>query len=215
MVWNLIRLKKMSELGSHGDYAGNCRRDLLRRFCCNMDVPKPYELSVPIMTRRKEILWSHTSILAPTALVDMIWSKHNDVFKRMFGNSPREFWASVSPDDPKLKLLSCMTEEHGWQDIYYPYVIHGDGGRFTNKNNNSLMCVQIKGLLGTKFDLGVIPIFALPKSAGASETIDGVAHSTFERIWKQAAEFLNALFAGVHPTHDIDKEQFPGARHLV
>ena len=208
-------IKKLSELGGRGVYAGNCRRDLLRRFCGDVEVPKPYELSIPVSNKRKEIIWAHTSILPLTALVDCLWSKYHGVFVRMFGNSPRIFWNSVSPDDPKLKRLRVMTEVLGWQDIYYPYLIHGDAGRFTNKNSNSLMVVSVKGLLGTKFDLGVVPLFALPKSAGASVEIDGVVHSTFARLWKQAVAFLNALFAGIHLEHDIDEKNFPGALHLA
>eukprot|EP00974_Lingulodinium_polyedra_P038396 3679008-Lingulodinium_polyedra.AAC.1 len=133
-------VENLASLGAKGRYAGNCRRDLFRRFGSNMLLPKPLEVDCHIYTKGQEIEDSKLSLVVPSEFVDCMYNMFPDRFGSLFGTNPREFWDQVNPADPKLVLLEqSLGALENWKDVAIPYILHGDGARFTDKNSNSLL----------------------------------------------------------------------------
>ncbi|CAK0805059.1 unnamed protein product [Prorocentrum cordatum] len=117
----------------------------------------------------------------------------------MMGKNPRKFWDNVPPDDPKLSAVSeLFSDRPNWRDNTWPLVLHSDGGRFTNKNSDSLLSVQFKSLLAEGFGMSIFPIFCIAKSACDTHTNS--------MLWEAAAHYINSLACGLHP------EQMRGAK---
>ena len=120
------------------------------------------------------------------------------MFHRMFGSSsPRSFWEQVDKQDPKLiALRQEMGDSNEWMDWTIPYILWGDGGRFTTKNENSMICICIKSLLAEPgLQQAVMPLWALPKSASVKATAK--ENSTYWLLWEHTVHALNDLFRGV------------------
>ena len=82
-----------------------------------------------------------------------------------------------------------------------PYMIWGDGGRFTNKNENSMNAIAFKSLLAEKgFDTAIIPLWGLPKSAAVKTQPE--EESTYWILWEHTVHSLNELFEGVCSDRD-------------
>ena len=209
------RVKDLASLGSSGAHKKNCRRDLFRKFCANVQVPRAISLSVPILGKDLKPFWNTASIVSLPALVDVLYRKHTGVFDAIFGTNPREFWDQVSASDPKMLHLRSMTEVVGWKDKLYPYILHGDAGQYIQKTKDSLMCAQIKGLLGTRFNFNILPLFCMPKACKAYIDDGVMQQDLFGRLWKQSVAFLNDMFWGVWPTSDIDGRDFSGDNPFV
>jgi len=102
----------------------------------------------------------------------------------------------VRPDDPKLLKLSGMLEIDNWKDKAIPLVLHGDGGRFTQKNKNSLLCLSWKPLLARNFSLSIFLLTVLPKVIRTTMKKHNMASDT--ECWIAISDFSNAFFEGKH-----------------
>ena len=127
-----------------------------------MTVPQPVAVRVLKVDKNGTARWMPHLVLPPTGLVQNIWTHYPTLFPQIFGADPRAFWAKVDPQDPKLKRLGTMTQEPNWMDVYLPYVVHGDGARFTTKGSQSLLTVQWKPLLGLSYDCSISPASQYP-----------------------------------------------------
>ena len=114
-------------------------------------------------------------------MIESIWRNHPGKFGQLFGSNPRTFWEQLPADDPKLALgqLTCLDN---WQDITYPFIVHGDGGVYSRKTESSLLVVSAKSMLAAPFQSSLIPVFALPKLVRAREAGDGADTST--ELWR-------------------------------
>ena len=128
-------LKKLASIGKGGTYAGNCRRDLLSKFCKRMLLGKPSVIWVPMLNKVSDICLGKQLFLNPIVIISSIWKHFEPMFHRMFGSSsPRSFWEQVDKQDPKLiALRQEMGDSNEWMDWTIPYILWGDGGRFTTK----------------------------------------------------------------------------------
>ena len=191
-------LTLLAELGAHGLYPGNMRRDLLRNFCKGEKVPRPIEVSViakdPLM---REVEVSQSVINLPE-LLQAIWDSHEDKFKEIMGSNTRAFWDALDPDDPKLEAMSDLMRVPGWQDISYPCTLHGDAGLYAKKTQSSILVVSIKSMLSDAFSDHIIPAFVLPNHIRNK----GVGGDTADEMWRAYINCLNAAYDGVHPPTD-------------
>ena len=193
-------VKKLAGIGSHGVYSGNCRRDLLRQFCSSMSVAKPISVEVPLLSKLKTVFDYKVDFIAPTLLMESIWSAYPDMFLEMFGTNPKNFWQQVSPEDPKLKALQMegLMDSSDWAETTYPYILHGDGAVFTKKNGNTLLTISMKSLITNKFGMSIVPLFTIPKICRTYTE----EHNTTNALWAYVVHFLNAAFKGKHPALD-------------
>eukprot|EP00974_Lingulodinium_polyedra_P055889 5374491-Lingulodinium_polyedra.AAC.1 len=161
-----------------------------------MQLPKPFVARVPMVNRSGKKTMVDHFMIAPNELIHSLYSKFMHQFRNLFGTRPQDFWAKVPRDDPKYTHLQRqMQDEPGWEERTFPYVLHGDGARFTNKGGESMLSVQFKSLLAGPFEHAILPIFCCPKSCRDGE-------ETLRVLWTYCIGFLNACFHGKHPMED-------------
>ena len=133
-----------------------------------------------------------------------------DVFGQYVGKDLESFWNRVKDDDPRLLPLGDLMEQADWKSKAIPYMLHGDGARYTNKNSDSLLSIQWQPYLCKNgFSAGIVPIFAVTKQARG--TADGVESS--DVCWRDAVHLLNGDFDGLHPMVDSRGEPWaPGTQ---
>ena len=92
----------ISSWGTSGKFAGNCRRDMLRRLPMTRLMPRPLCLDVHVSTKRKNIEIVPQSMLSPLHAMESISLAFPSQFERLFVQTPpKEFWDKVHPDDPR------------------------------------------------------------------------------------------------------------------
>ena len=132
---------------------------------------KPLQLQLPMKTKTEEVLHDATLLfLNPLSVMQRIHEFNPMVFKNMFAYDLPGFWSGVSENDPRWAAVSWIQDVPLWQEKAIPIMIHGDGARFTEKNSNTLLCVQMKSMStsGT-FGLDILPFFSLPKAVRHTE----------------------------------------------
>ena len=156
-------LSALAHIGTSGAHIQNSRRDLLRHFCKFTTVPKPLVGNFTTLSKRHREEITQQSILSLPEVLEGLYVNHRDqLFNEFLGANPRQFWEALDPDDPKLATIAEVTATPGWQDITWPFVLHGDGGVYTRKTESSILVVSSKSLLSKDFECNIIPGF-VPK----------------------------------------------------
>jgi len=188
-------LSALAHIGTSGAHIQNSRRDLLRHFCKFTTVPKPLVGNFTTLSKRHREEITQQSILSLPEVLEGLYVNHRDqLFNEFLGANPRQFWEALDPDDPKLATIAEVTATPGWQDITWPFVLHGDGGVYTRKTESSILVVSSKSLLSKDFECNIIPGFVLPKDIKARDTADD--------MWTVFVHGLNSAFGGVHAMTD-------------
>ncbi len=200
-------LHTFARLGKDGEYAGNVRRDLLRTFSKHLIVPTPVRVHRPEKDKQGRIISRDQFFNSPMAIVESLFQRCPSAFADIFGAEPGNFWSSIRDDDPKFALLDHVRADPHWRSQLIPIVLHGDGGKFTTKNEESLVCLQWKSLCcKNKFGNGICPFFVLPKSIRANPgTVDDTAHQLYVHV----VHFLNAALEGIHPRFNPSGGEWP------
>ena len=194
----------MASLGAHGQFPGNMRRDLLRHFTKTQKVPRPIGVDTKILDHLKREAVSTQAVLNLPAMLEVIWQEYRHHWNDIVGANPRRFWDSLRADDPRLPAMGDLLAVPNWQDVSYPFIIHGDGGTYTNKTSSSILVVSTKSLLADSFDGNIITGFALAKDLRT----DGTA----EPLWESYINLLNFAYDGIHAPHDHNGEAWlPGS----
>ena len=192
-------LSKLGTVGTSGDHKQNSRRDLLRRFCKKMSVPKPMSLTVRMKDKALKVSPHDLSILSPFELISSIYQHWNALFPQVFGTDRlREFWRQVKPGDPRLSSMGDLMRLPNWQEKVVPIVVHGDGAPFNKRGQLSLISLQWRPLLALDF-MWLFPFFMLVSSARANQ---GEETDTFRQATKMAAHLLNFCRTGVFGSQD-------------
>eukprot|EP00974_Lingulodinium_polyedra_P056808 5465434-Lingulodinium_polyedra.AAC.1 len=100
-----------------------------------------------------------------------------------------------------------MLARRQWQRHAIPIVLHGDGGRFTTNNQNSLMIVSWRPLLNPRFGFGTFLLWCIAKSVRASGSKHGV--DSHRELWALTVHLFNALFHGQYPEKDHAQNSWP------
>ena len=203
-----VLLSTMAEIGTQGRHAGNCRRDLIRSVCKSMTLPQAMSIEVPFLETSGIIAYGSASVLNPLAVLETLHSKHSAIFEEVIGSDMAAFWRQVRRDDPRLLRLNALHGGDSWQATAIPLCLHGDGGRFTKKNENSLLCVTAKSLARSgPTPLGMIPLFFMAKQCRATESKQG--EDTVDILWEHVVHILQAALRGFHPIDDPYSAQWP------
>ena len=197
-------LVALAGLGASGEYPGNLRRDLFRKFVPSWDLPRPIAVAVEGRDRLDHDVEVDQHLLNPTQLVETVWQKYPEQWEQLIGSDPEGFWNSLRPDDPKLDALGGLRETPGWEACSYPFILHGDGGCYSRKTQESILIVSIKSMLTETFQENLIPAFVLPKGVRRK-----AGDATAEEMWAALVHQLNALFDGLHPRQDHRGSAWP------
>jgi hypothetical protein len=85
-------IKGLTELGAKGKHPANVRRDLLRKYCRKLTVPKPLWISVSLKIKRAVVDGMHPMI-NPCEVMESIYRSHRPLFTHIFGTHLLEtFW---------------------------------------------------------------------------------------------------------------------------
>ena len=199
--------RKLAQIGTKGQYPGNCRRDLLavslpRGVACKAVAAQ----EVPIV-KLGRILLSSQAVLSPIQIVEMMCKDYRFIFSDVFGLGCLErFWQQIDPNDPKL-IDHPMLRLPDWQKRAIPIMVHGDGASFTSDSKNSLMVTSWRPLLNEHFDFGTFLLFVLPRVVKASGHKHGV--DSHWEMWSLVVHFFNCMFEGRHPDRDHRGRAWP------
>jgi hypothetical protein len=84
---------ELAQLGASGKYKGNVRRDLVRKWCPRLSVPKPFQMPVHILGKLKVVKDSEHPIINPMEITEQIYRHFPALFKDIFGTDHlRAFW---------------------------------------------------------------------------------------------------------------------------
>ena len=197
-------LQALADIGHHGEYPGNTRRDLISRYPISKELPLPVMLDVPslISSCQPEVQFEKCPVLMPHELFHSLWSNFNGHFTASFADGLEQFWNSVPPDDPRLVRHPMLIDKPDWRRQAVPIVVHGDGVRFSQHGNN-LISVQWSFLLSSGWGWDEI-YFAgsFPKSVRCFESVHGC--DTWAILWKWIVFGLRAGYDGIFPANDAD-----------
>ena len=184
----------LSRIGTSGKFTGNCRRDLLRKFMPAHRLPAPLWTNLTMISSKGPALFRHL-IINPCQLIGYVWSQCRHRFEQLFGSDPAGFWARVPRGDPKfIALQRVMQGVPNWMSRTFPYILHGDAATYTTHNEDSILGVQMKGLLSVGFSVNILPIITVVKKACTKRAM--------HIIWRWIVHFLNALVRGFHSALD-------------
>ena len=203
-------LLKLATLGSAGKHPQNCQRDLLQWLGSYMQpaMPEVYIAPVPLVLskHRPGVHRLDLPFLPLHRTFSHIYHHFPAQWKQCIAGEDsviEEFWASVSPDDPKW---------NAWQDALgdkellhaVPFALHGDGVPvFKGK---SLEVTSANSLLGRGSTLDLKLLMGCYWHQCRSK---GPGQDTEDTMWHVYQWDLNALWSGKHPPADHNGTPWP------
>ena len=140
-------IASVAACGNSGTCPQNTHRDLSRRYCADMAIPEPFQLTVPCFRHsdHKTLSSTQISVLLPHEWFACVAKDYTDRLDELFGLSRcRRFWNAQSSDNAKFHNHP-MTETVGWQGCFFPYVLHADGAAYQKRD--SLKILSMRSLL--------------------------------------------------------------------
>ena len=181
-------INDLSDIGTAGIWANNCRRDLLRLLQRDkqIQVPKPKYFNVPFKDRKGTIKTMQHPILLPHELLHAIATKYPEHFASLQRVSCRDFWRKLDRTDPKF-LNHPIRDEPQKEKRGLPLIIHGDGACYTSRQG-SVLSLQFKPLqaLGKASWDSVFMMTAFVKQAAVP--------GTYRALWEPIVRSFKAAY---------------------
>lgn len=202
-------VEQLSRIGAHGHSPEHCQRDMVAKFCTDLQSPEPFEWMVPVRAKDHETLQMQVKKVPVHLLLPHEWlASLVDEFSQqdILGISGiADFWAGLSMSDPKL-IGNAVMDVPNFQQIVLPLLLHGDGAQFAERD--SLLVISMKSVLSkSSTAASQLLLAAMPKqSRNKSQNPD---EDTWHEIWKVLAWSFTALFYGKHPKTDPDNKPWP------
>ena len=195
----------LSNAGSCGYRANNCHRDIMNRYCADLDMPDPVRIKVPCKATKDNITVIETEVdfIPPHLIAHHLKTSYSEKAQSMFGFDRTEaFWQAQDPNNPKF-YKHPMLETANWKKYCSPYILHADGASFHQRD--SMKTLSCKPLLQDDEEEGLseqhLYIVAFP---GNCESTD-----TWAVIWKWVHWSMEAWLLGVHPREGPEGEELP------
>jgi hypothetical protein len=184
----------IASTGAYGQNPGSINRDLMKKFCKDMETPKPRTIRIPFKDRKdpsKSINYTEAKIFLPSDwLVALACSDNMSAdFSALFGvDSLEEWWSQQSAQNPKFRNHPLLKKKN-YKQKGIPVMFHGDGAAYMH--NDSLMTVSFNGVLkeGSVVETNLF-LASWPKSNAAVSASEG----TWDTIWTWIVWDLNQLF---------------------
>ena len=190
-------LQSMASCGNYGLVKGNVHRDLVNKFCKNIEVPMPFSMLVPCWNpKTSKEDEDEAAIFLPHVMFAALAKGDPNFEDRMGTRKLSNFWEKVKhTGDDRLANHPC-TLAKGWESSTVPIFLHGDGVEYHTRD--SLMVWSWGSLLPSDYQ-SVESHFLM-----ASYPKTCTAKGTWDAIMKWQVWSLQALAKGYHPTHDPD-----------
>ena len=190
-------LQSMASCGNYGLVKGNVHRDLVNKFCKNIEVPMPFSMLVPCWNpKTSNEDEDEAAIFLPHVMFAALAKGDPNFEDRMGTRKLSNFWEKVKrTGDDRLANHPC-TLAKGWESSTVPIFLHGDGVEY--RTRDSLMVWGWGSLLPSDYQ-SVESRFLMasyPKTCAAKGTWDAIMKW---QVWS-----LQALAKGYRPTHDPD-----------
>ena len=198
-------LEAICKMGSYGEYPGNLRRDLFRHFAPDWNLPWPTPVATEALDPLGRPIEVDQYVLNPAQMFESIWQEYPGHWNELVGENPADFWNCLRPEDPKLDALAALRATPGWEQCYYPFIIHGDGGTYTRKTQQSILIVSCKSMLSEELSDNLFPGFVLPSGVRKYNVLD----ETADELWESYVHLLNACAEGRHPRVDHRNRPWP------
>ena len=128
---NMRSLEKLGSIGSSGDNPITCWRDL-KTLLPVPKLPKLFRLKLPLVHTSMGRFFHDVPLLLPHQLFAALWKHYPESFNSLILGSRencRKFWAAVK-DSPQFRAHKVGTIP-GYEDLFIPLKIHGDGAPVT------------------------------------------------------------------------------------
>ena len=128
-------IQELRGLGAMGHQAGNCHRDLLRKFCRGLTSPSGFKTKVEMMKKEEKNLHVAEELEA-SLLLPHEWILHlqeSDLLGKMSCTNEELvcFWKSQLSSPQMSPDLKEMIKGSMPSQLPIPWLLHGDGAPFT------------------------------------------------------------------------------------
>ena len=197
----------LSNTGTCGLHSHNCHRDIMNRYCADMDMPNPLRVKVPCYASsdRKLLIQADVDFLPPHLLAHHLNTGYPEHATRLFGlDRTEQFWRAQDRRNPKFHEHP-MLDTSNWTKECSPYVLHADGASYAQRD--SLKILSVKPLLRRASDDEEesceihIYVVAFPTSCEAP--------GTWPALWKWVHWSMEAWLVGKHPSEGPLGEELP------
>ena len=202
----------LANAGSCGLQSGNCHRDIMNRYCADIDMPDPVRIKVPCYANsdRKLLVQADVDFVPPHMLVHHLNTGYKEHATKLFGfDRTEQFWRAQDKRNPKFHKHP-MLDVTNWKKCS-PYILHADGASYAQRD--SLKILSCKPLLrhASEDDEGTreshLFIVSFPTSCEAKET--------WPVIWKWVHWSMEAWLLGEHPSEGPSGEELPAGMEAL
>ena len=81
------------------------QEDLLKKFGVTTTLPKPVDIHIPLLAKKKQVVWQDFPIIMPHLMFDALWRFHKPLFLQLQELGPETFWRNVQQSQISLSLL--------------------------------------------------------------------------------------------------------------
>ena len=210
----------LAGLGSWGNNLQNAAKDASRlQILKEVIAPEVYDFEVSSKNRKTKE--RNRNVQSGALLLQdylaLLEEHYPDVLEQVFGASSarlEEFWERCSPDeDPKFHEHP-MLKVAGWEKLFIPMYIHGDGAEFVAKGRDALLVTSSSPVLGEGSSLLIKFLhWVWPKTVEAKDDED--EEGSHLEHWRVMLWDLEACFLGRRPSKDHNGRHLTGWRKKV
>ena len=188
-------LVALAQTANWGQHPANAHRDVMRTFCSDVQLPKPWLVKVPCVDPKSSLEKEEEAAIFLPHLVFSHLGEHYPAFFQQFFSlgkgSLEKFWTGVQKTgDDRLHNHPMCLEKH-WKSKTIPLFIHGDGVAYQNRD--TILVYSWGSFLGQMNSLKQHWLMGCyPKSCSLK--------STWGPMWKWFLWSFEALGKGFHPT---------------
>ena len=196
-----LEIATLASIGSWGQHAGNCHRDLMTKFLPKVDLCEA--VLIPTFARdpkTQETVTESAAVFLPHKVIHSL-GKYEEFPNLVCASRAEEFWSQVEASgDPRLQDHP-MCQEEGWKKIFIPLWLHGDGVEFQKRD--SLLVFSMGFLLCVLASLdSSVYLAGFPKSCTVAAS--AACAGTWFAIMKELHWSLLSCFFGKFPSTDSD-----------
>ena len=200
-------LGKFAKLGSHGRNTNLCRKQLYENLLAKPELsPHPFDVPLKDIGTIGKTRNFVQDMLLPHLAFGQMWNHYRDWFCTNFFRGPavlESFWSAV--DGHPLLSGNPIRMIPNYASTTIPFSMNGDGVVTVGCRKSwqkAMNAISFGSLVQTGSTVATHLLSWVWFTAIATGAIAGVCRSSSDTFWNIMKWSLQALFDGVHPTHD-------------